>query len=465
RVPTVHQTLKKAQSSWRREPALTRLRDDLVEITRGNGGVNAVEELRDAVLLNRGSTEEEPERSRHAMAVVRAAVEVERILAEPRLIVRRNHGRGLVAIDPPLADYATRLGREADKLAQEDPLASPGRVLEKLRNVQLPEPAEPVSDSRLLRLATEASQAAALSSRQELYPRGMDALRAIKLSQGALLGVPLLTVQQVHERVHSRYPDAEPLPDRPELDRLLQEAGLDLVWKPDAAQGQGCYTSRMRERISVTTVTSRLSRQATVSGMPPLGLVSPEEADARQFEERLERADREGSFLALLTTPKRYHDACDEIRRRFPVELIDLEQIFLDALRAQAEKARVNWDLVIQADARPNEGDWNKLLMLVRRTMPQIEQQLDVPDKTMLVIYPGLLARYDQMDLLERRRDKVGRSGGIHGLWLLVPNDSQALLDGRAVPVISTGQRARVPESWLKNVHRANGHAASGKGR
>jgi hypothetical protein len=73
----------------------------------------------------------------------------------------------------------------------------------------------------------------------------------------------------------------------------------------------------------------------------------------------------------------------------------------------------------------------------------------------MLVVYPGLLARYDRMDLLERLRDRVGRGDGIAGLWLLVPGDDQALLDGKAIPILSPGQRARIPESWLENVHRA----------
>jgi serine/threonine protein kinase len=458
-TPTaVNQMLKMAQSSWRREPAITKLREDLVEITRSNGGVCAVEELREAVLIARGCVRDEPERSRLAMAVIRAAVEVERTMAEPRLIVRRDRQRVCIALDQARADYACHLGREADKLASEDPLASPARAIERLRGIQPSELSQGLNDSRLVRLAVAASQIAALSSRQELYPRGMDALRAIKLSQGALLGVPLLTVQQVHERVLSRYPEAELLPDRPQLDQLLIEAGLDLKWNPDARSGQGCYTSSLREAITITTSSGPLSRLVTLNEPVQPALITPEIADARQFEERLHRADREGSFLALMVNPKHYQQAIDEIRRRFHIKLVDLEGIFLDALREQAEKARVNWDIVVQTDAKRNQGDWDKLLMLVGRAMPQIEAQLASPDRTMLIIYPGLLARYDQMDLLERLRERVGRSDGIHGVWLLIANDSQAMMDGRAVPIISPGQRARIPEAWLENRHRANGY-------
>ena len=71
------------------------------------------------------------------------------------------------------------------------------------------------------------------------------------------------------------------------------------------------------------------------------------------------------------------------------------------------------------------------------------------------MIYPGLLARYDQMEFLEAMSQKVGRRGGIPGLWLLVPVIIKALLDGKPMPLIGPGQRARIPESWIGNRHRS----------
>ena len=116
--------------------------------------------------------------------------------------------------------------------------------------------------------------------------------------------------------------------------------------------------------------------------------------------------------------PRHYQRACDELCDRFPIKLVDFEALFIKALHEVAEKARVNWDLVLKTDARPHQGDWNKLMLLVGRTMPLVEQELLSADTTVLVVYPGLLARYDRMDLLERLRDKVGRRDGIPGLWL-----------------------------------------------
>jgi hypothetical protein len=199
-------------------------------------------------------------------------------------------------------------------------------------------------------------------------------------------------------------------------------------------------------------------RLSTVLGSAPVIEMTPEMADARQFEERLQRACKAGAFLVLLVPPRYYHRACEELCRRFPIRRIDFEGLFIKALREVAEQARVNWDLVLQTDAAPYTGDWDKLLLLVGRALPLVEAQLSASDTTMLVTYAGVLARYERLDLLERLRDKVGRRDGIPGLWLLVPGEHQAMMDGKAVPILSAGQRATIPDGWLQNVHRANGN-------
>jgi hypothetical protein len=197
-----------------------------------------------------------------------------------------------------------------------------------------------------------------------------------------------------------------------------------------------------------------LPRRSTANGASATGEITPESADARQFEERLQRSLKDGSFLALMVTERHYQRACEELCHRFPVQLLDIESVFIKALREVAATARVNWDLVLKTDATPHQGDWSKLMLLVGRAMPLIEAQVLAHDRTLLMIYPGLLARYDRMDLLERLRDQVGRRDGIPGLWLLLPGQHQARIDGKAVPIFSPGQRVDIPENWLRNVHR-----------
>jgi hypothetical protein len=156
----------------------------------------------------------------------------------------------------------------------------------------------------------------------------------------------------------------------------------------------------------------------------------------------------------FLVHPRYSQRARDELCSRFAITLVDFEALFIKVLHEVADQARVNWDLVLKTDARPHQGDWPKLMVLVDRAMPLIEAQLLAADTTILVVYAGLLARYDRMDFLQRLHDKIGRRDGIPGLWLLLPGQNQALMDGKAVPILSPGQRVNVPESWLQNVHR-----------
>ncbi len=448
------QVVLKLQQRWEKDPALTRVRADLLEILTAQAGVMSLRELAEALIVARGSSEEDPQRTANAIAVIRAAVEVERTTADPRFLVRREKQQILIATDAELVTWARKLGTLADQLAQADPLLAPTRVLERLQEITPPDD-QLVSETRLVRLAAEVSEQAALSSRQELYPRGMEAVRALKLSQGALLGQKSMTVAQIQDRVAGRYPDASPLPGRPQLNTLLEQAGFELEWVDGSDGHPGVFTSRTPHQITLTSSGTSRSRRSSLPGDP--GDITPELADARQFEERLQRNLREGAFLTLLVSPREFDRALAEFTRRFPLELVDLEGLLIEALKETASQAGVNWELVLQTDALPQSGDWDKLKLLVSRALPKVEQQLQAADKTMLMIYPGLLARYDQMDLLSRLSQQVGRTNGIPGLWLLLPGENQAFIDGKPVPLIGPGQRTRIPNSWLRNIHRESG--------
>ena len=312
----ISQILSEAQTRWLKDPAITALRDQIAALLESNGGVMSAAELCESLVTARGSIEDEPRRSRLAHVVTRAAVETENLRDEPKYVLRRVGTNVLIAVDMSLADYAAALGQRADLIAKEDPLVSPVRVVEMLRSVPLPPEAEPLGDARLVRLAAAAAQAAAISSKQEIYPRNMDAGRAIKLSHGGLVGVRMLTPEQIRQRVGSRYPLAAALPGRPQLDRLLADAGLELAWNPDhgavGGGGGGAYVSTARNVLSVTDASSTLPRlptSARTSGTPTPNFrptyVPPEVAEARSFEERLRWAERDGSFLALTVSNQR----------------------------------------------------------------------------------------------------------------------------------------------------------------
>ncbi len=138
----------------------------------------------------------------------------------------------LLATHPDLADHARRLGQAADRLAASDPLLSPNRAQEELVDVPVSTAVTPPPIQRLLRLAVAASRTAALSARLELDPRGLAPLAALRLSLGSLVGAQRLTETEVRERVRGRFPEAALLPNRPDLDALLEEAGAERLLAP-----------------------------------------------------------------------------------------------------------------------------------------------------------------------------------------------------------------------------------------
>jgi serine/threonine protein kinase len=447
--------LQTLAGGWARDKSVDALVTTVAELVEANQGVMEVDELAAALLSARGSVQEDRRlRMQQARFAARAALEVEAGTKEPRFLLRRTGEVGVVAVSPELAAYAAELGRQADVLADADPLASPARALQTLREVATPALDDPLSDHRLLRLATACGRAAELSSRQEVYPRGMPALRALVLAHGSLLANEL-SVDDIQERVRSRYPHAEPLPGRTALDDLLRKARWDFVWDEDRARYVRVPIGGMKSSSSTWT------RWSTTEGTR--GPVTEAVAVARMLEERLQHAERDGAFLVLAVSPPRLREAEKSLRTRFSVEPVWLDEALIGEMRRLAAEYEARWDTVIDTDADPSHPDRRHLVELAQEAMAAVEARIRGTSRTVLLSRAGLVARYGLMDRLEALRDAVGRRDGIFGLWLLVPCDeSQAVpaIDGQAVPLMSAAQHARISEGWLKNIHRARAEAS-----
>jgi serine/threonine protein kinase len=457
-----------ARQRWQRAPALTALREDIVALLDAQGGVMTAAELAEALLASRGSLQDEPLRSRQALAVLRAAVETERDRAVPRWVLRRTDpdGQVLLARDEPaddgssavdgerLADYAEALGQRADALSQEDPLRPPGRVLEALQAVEPPPGVTRPAAGRLLQLAAAVSRAAALSSRLELYPRGMAAARALKLALGALGGARELTVEQVRERIAGRYPQAEPLPERPALDTLLEQAGSELTWQPEARAGQGAYLAPLRDFNTVVSATL-LTRRSFVARR--FEEIPADRVEIDQFEQRLRHSCDHQGFLALLVSPGRVGLAEAVLANAFPVQVTSLDRGLIGHMKSLAREKRIDWRVVLRADAvasgeRDASRDWTNLQRLVAAALPRVQAELAASPRLVVLTNPGLLARYQRLGFLDDLRETAGRPGGPPGLWVLIPADGQQqrpMLDGQPVPVFTSAQWERIPDLWL----------------
>jgi hypothetical protein len=185
----------------------------------------------------------------------------------------------------------------------------------------------------------------------------------------------------------------------------------------------------------------------------------PDIVEAVQIEERLQLSRRDGGYLVLTVRPSHLDRAREELEARFELESRDLDALFLDALRTEAQRIGARWEVVLAADAADRGSvAWSRLQQLVDRALPAIETALRSPAKTQLVLYPGLLARYGRMGLIHTLVADIGRQGGPRGLWILAPEDGQNPLPtiaGQPIPLINAAHHTRLTEHWLRNAHRA----------
>jgi hypothetical protein len=135
--------------------------------------------------------------------------------------------------------------------------------------------------------------------------------------------------------------------------------------------------------------------------------------------------------------------------------------MFMNELREEAQELEVDWSYIEESDGAERASQaWNDVLELTRRVGPKVAKKLAQRSEHVLLVNPGLIARYDLMSILETLRDKVGHDAPCPGMWVLVASDGQndlPMLDGAEIPLITPGQRAKVSESWIDNVHRGRG--------
>ncbi|MEV0810041.1 BREX system serine/threonine kinase PglW [Micromonospora sp. NPDC050200] len=483
----VAQVLGKQRKRWHDIPVVGSVRTQIIELLRDGGRVMGVAELAAALLGSRGSVRTgDALRLAVAVAAVRAAVEVDARADEPRLLLRRHaradingkpHPRGdrlLVALEageddapdtpaaPALLDYADALGKTADKLAASEVLPSPATVLRTLAAVTAPGgAADAIDERRRVLLAAVASERAAATARLELYPRDLDPVRALRLAQAGVVppatspdGGRGLTPEQVTQRVRTRFPELDPLPPHPKLDRLLAEAGFELRWDrdkyvPPPPRNASSSMSIMQRRPSVTIAPSRWTAE------------SPELAAAMRAEERLTGARSAGGFRALTVRLSRYGLAREELARRFDARPVNVAARFLDHLHALVDAhPKPTWETVVGADiAPPGSRGAIKLGEYVERAwelaLPSLRASLSADAGPVLLHDAAVLARYRAMDRLYELADAA--RGGAGGVWVLCPMEDPALLpklDG-AVVRVGDNEWIALPDAWVVNAHRS----------
>lgn len=505
---------------WAREQALVELRNEVVEVLAEFGRVASAAELAETLVAKRGTMQADPVvRTALGMAAVRAAYEVDWSLTPRRLRGRRHGDSGdnvmLIALEvdedtdspdtpsgPSLLDYADRLGKAAESLADRGTLASPSTVLEQVMaasdafHARHPGLRITLDEARMVTLAAAAARDAAANARLEIYSRDLPPVRALRLTQAGLIqpwgAAPDdqqhgLAIEKVRDRVKARFPELRtPIPDHYNpLGKLLRQAGFDVQWRTDPKTKRGkFYPKRDAGSAAPTSVITQRSPTRGTRAVRRVGR-TPELQAADRAEEQLLLAKKRPGFRVLTASMDRYQLALDELvrphdqRGRFVAEPVNVSALYLRSLRRLVSaRPKPTWETLLKADiAEPGSRGALKFAEYTAAAWGAVEQQLTatlasgetaVPsggsggasrERSPLLLHDAaVMARYGGMGVLQRLSDAARAAGpGQRGLWLLssvVDPTAAPKLDSEAVPLQDPEEWVRLVDAWVTNQHR-----------
>jgi serine/threonine protein kinase len=438
-------------------------------------GVATVDELSGAILaaLPPAPAPDDQEVARIAAGLLRVALDRTQALGRAEgetapLSSRRRGGKiVLLATDSALLDPAEAIGRMADHLVASaddagEPLIPAQRAIPRLqptwaRAADSRDTGQPIpGPERLLRLAAALAEQAALSGRHELHRLDLPAATALGIALTGAASIQRLTPQEIRDRFRARFPALPPLPERPRLDELIRDAGLDLLYdEQDRAY-------RQPSRAGDTTRLSSRPATILVEGEPEL--ISGGPAAHRLAESAASR-----SFLALGIDWSRLEKATDLLTSEYGAIELDVTQLLIDAMRQQAVAVGLPWETVRAADAAPpGSRDAAGLAVLVQRSLPAVDAAIDhagvgpQASRPLLLTEIAPLARYGHLGLLAPRADLATRRP--QAIWVAVPQlpgNEGAVIDGRPLPLAAPGEFFRLESDWLdRRVHVPAGGSA-----
>ncbi len=446
----IYLALGKCRDQWAKHGALDELRALVHEALDGAGGAlrlrHAAQRLHAALPHDRSVDEELG--FAQAAALARVVAEVDKDAEHGVRYVRlHDNDAWLCASDAHTAGLK-RLGDVADQLAARTTIAGPAEAARAFAEAAAETPFSTLPPERLADLGALASKSAACSARLEIYPRQMEPERALLLSASLLKSG--LSPAELRRRVALRYPAARELPTRPDLDELLKPHGL--TWLDGYHRYERAGAS---EGTQVQTRVSSLGRSPTALPSQARAM-DPEAVAARQFDERLRNAVERRQLRVLGVTADRAREAAIELSRRVGVKPVAFDQLLVAAIRTQMAKGGVKReDLIHDADRGGAAGPaWTNLLKLVQAAADTVASSLLPPKEPLLLVQPGLIARYRLTGFLERLVE-AAKQPEANAILLLVPShDTGGLpaINGElAIPGLEPGQSLWVAPEWIRN--------------
>ena len=265
--------------------------------------------------------------------------------------------------------------------------------------------------------------------------RGDSPPKAVRVEVTSALA---LEPDDLRRRVASRYPDAEPLPDRPELDALV-EAACGLRYDPAGGQylRPGDHGTR-----SIHTSYTRYARGSSV--VTPERRIAEKEAVTAAFEDRVQSCLERRGLLVLGVDADKAEAAARSLVARFSLRRQSFDAAFLAALDAAIEKKGIDPSVVHESDAAgPASEAWHLLTGLCAEAAGSVSRDILPPSEPLLLTEPGLVHRYQLGDFL-RSLVESSKHDDAEATVVLLPGQDEGVptIEGEtAVPGLLPGQR------------------------
>lgn len=455
----VDAALHTARTEWRQVTQLDELMAQCEDVVTSLGDIcsfaSASTELSRRLTSGTTTTGEPSEESlRSAAALLRVVSELRDESGEAESMnLRKIRGTYFLTVSDELIDLTRQLGGVADRLASRQPLPSTAQVQKILARAVVQTPLAALPHERLVVLAAAASDTAHASPRLEIYPREMDPVRALDLS-AAILSSGEIEPDAVHRLIRTRYPAAAALPDRPELDRLLEPYGLRfdesrvVYRRPDAPPAHEVTSAT---RMFLTVLSSAQSDE-------PL-LDTPDANKARAFHDALRAAAERGRFRVLSVRADLADQATLHLAHELRVEPIQLDTRLIEHIERLRQEDEVDPSAIKDADRLgPGCEEWELLSQLVQAAADRmVVELLEHRDRPLLLTAPGLLQRFGLEEQLKTLIQRAEAEEGSAVLLLVPTHDTERppTINNSMVVPVRAGQRLKVPRSWLENAHRA----------
>ncbi|HTR57118.1 MAG TPA: protein kinase [Casimicrobiaceae bacterium] len=455
--PQMYSSLNSLRNKrWPTSPTTPLLTEALGELLDARGPAVPFLDLATVLAAARTESAATEEDVRTAGALVRVALELR---PNPPVVWRRIGDTPWVARDPEVLETLATLAQAAAVLATTEPLPSSELVRSKLAEIVEGTPLATLPADQRLALAARASETAAASARLELYPRGMDAPRALALSLAALSGEGL-SAEVVRKRIAARYPEAKPLPEGTDLHKLLASHGL--IFDPNL--GSAGEYRRPGQHATTSMTVAMPTRKPTAAPGAGLGPQrrSPEAQRAAAFQDQLDRGVAAGRFRVVQVRADLAQPATDALAVALHTSPVSIDLALTAAIRRTAAELGVEWTNIETADRQgPGGPDWPLLIELVRQATERVvDDLLRRRDPTIVLAWPGALARYGLAGALARIVEGAER-GDAPAILLVVPSHADGVapsINGKLpVPAPLPSQRLVMPDAWLANAHRAEG--------